>query len=95
MVDNEEDLLRPVIDEVHLIRMRVLKDLAHLRIAIYMDYDYWQQCRVQRSKGRVSPSVHEFHTKDTIVGYPVWKVLPPDSGDRHPNFLVVDLSADD
>ncbi len=65
--------IQEVINEVHN-RSCVGPNGMQPMLCIYMDYEYWSDC-MREIKGGVSHAIHEFHNRNVILGYPVYRVV--------------------
>ena len=67
-----------------------------INLAVYMDYEYWVECKREFVNAGYCGSSYEFYDADTVLGFPVYRVTPMTNrhGDvRHVPFRVVNLDA--
>lgn len=90
------DLVMDVLyKKYHLLRTEANNPSYVPRLEIYMDYDFYAQCKGE-IQGKVSSGAYEFSRDDLLMGFPVWKVVPSiREGEHHKHkpFVVVNLDA--
>lgn len=88
-----------VIDAIYSKRQQIIvknKDSQYIpKLAVYMDYDFYAECKSEITGG-VSQPAFDFYHDDKIAGYPVWRV-PPRITDckqsKHAPFIIVETGA--
>jgi len=81
-------LIDEVAEEVfNKVRAQGLKQ--DIQIVIYMDYEYWSMCMAE-IRGAGTAVAYEFYTSNTVMGYPVYKVIRHNN-QTHVPFRVVQI----
>lgn len=63
------------------------------KFAIYMTPEFFREC-MKEIQGSVTSMAIEFHTDQTIVGYPVWVAVSRSVQRTHEPWVIVDLNLD-